>query len=317
MSTESGKIAAPYDVSHLRMSPDELRGARTAAAAAVLATLNEASSFYGTCPGFPFRSWDAVPVLSGTALAAEITAHPPFGRLQVHPDRLLRAGQATASVPHPVPMCWSASDLELDAQLGARALWRAGLRPRGRTSDCLDGGLVTPGTLAITDALDAIDALALPVGPITSDAALTRARDVWSIVQPQLLITTLDTFTFLATQRTLTERTDVVLLTPSDATALSAAACAGVHRVLSLPIVGTFIAGECNAHAGLHLAEDAYLAEVVDDSGRVLPDGDPGRFILSTLRRSHAIVRLDTGLRASIDRSPCGCGETYPRVRIV
>src|SRR5262249_20471068 len=129
-----------------------------------------------------------LPLLNGRAFAAEVEAHPPFGRLQAKREALIRAGLTTAAVPRPVPIAWSRADLDREAALGARALWRAGLRARTRTSDCLDGGLVTPGTLAITDALDVLDALALPVGPIASDAALARAREVWEIVRPAVVI---------------------------------------------------------------------------------------------------------------------------------
>lgn len=297
MSTESGKNAARRN--------------------ALLAAVNgAAASFYSTLPGFPFRTWADVPVLAGTVLADEIQSHPPFGRLQIGSERLMRAGLATAAVPHPVPMCWSVTDLETEAQLGARALTRAGLCARGRTTDCLEGGVVTPGTLAITDALDAIDALALPVGPIINDAALTRARDVWSIVQPQMCICTLDTFDFLRSTDALPDVTYALVLTPNQATALAAPSRAPVYRVLSLPIVGTFIAGECSAHDGLHIAEDAFLAEVVDDRGSAVPDGENGRLLLSTLQRTHVVLRLETGLRASLDRAPCRCGELSVRVRI-
>lgn len=317
MSTESGKVAAPYDAAPMRMPPAALASTRATSIRALLDAINQAtSSCYATRAGFPFRTWEDVPILSGADLATEIGDHPPFGRLRLRSEPLLRAALATASLPHPVPMCWSTADLEAEAQLGARVLWRAGLRARGRTSDCLEGGLVTPGTLAITDALDAIDALALPVGPLTSDAVLARAREVWSIVQPQMLITALDTFSFLSQRSDVPALTYVLLLTPSEAAALSSATRAHVFRVLSVPIVGTFIAGECSGHEGLHLAEDAYLAEVVDGSGKPLPDGQSGRLILSTLQRSHAVLRLDTGLRASIDRTPCDCGDTHARLRM-
>jgi phenylacetate-CoA ligase len=310
MSTERGKVAPVYDPARLKVAGADARRA-------LLAAINAApDSFYATRAGFPFTSWDSVPILSGNELAAEIDAHPPFGRLQVRSERLLRAGLATAAVPRPVPMCWSVTDLENDARLGARSFWRAGLRPRGRTSDCLDGGLVTPGTLAITDALDAIDALALPVGPLTNDTSLARAREVWRIVQPQLLITTLDTFTFLQQQREAPDAIQMLILTPHDSAALAAASQANVFRVLSIPIVATFVAGECHAHNGLHVAEDDIVAEIVDARGLPLPDGAPGRLVLSTVRRSHAIVRLDTALRATLDRAPCRCEEPTARLRI-
>src|SRR5262245_56637631 len=124
--------------------------------------------------------WSSLPVLSGADVAAEVEAHPPFGRYGVVADDLIRAGLATAALP--TPTAWSRADLDREAALGARMLRRAGLAPRGRSADTLDGGLVAPGTLAVTDALDALDALALPVGPIVDAAGLKRAAEVWDIV---------------------------------------------------------------------------------------------------------------------------------------
>jgi phenylacetate-CoA ligase len=257
----------------------------------------------------------ALPVMSGEELAAEVIEHPPFGRLRIENDDLIRAGLATAAVPQPTPTAWSRSDLDEEAVLGARALWRAGLRPRGRSSDCLDGGLVTPGTLAVTDALDTLDALALPVGPLTSEAALHRAAQVWEIVRPQILIADAASQAFLRRSGAPCDLPLLVLLTPEDAALLGAPPEAGVCRVLSLPQACTFLAGECSRRDGFHVAEDAIAVEILDpQSSRPLPDGASGRLVVSTLKRTLAVLRLDTGLTASVDRSPCACGETHARL---
>jgi len=243
--------------------------------------------------------------LTGAALADEVEAHPPFGRFRLDQAALIRAGLATAAVPRPTPIAWTRADLDREASLGARALRRVGLAPRGRSSDCLDGGLVTPGTLAVSDALDALDALALPVGPVVNDAALQRAAEVWEIVRPEVLIVDAPSLAFL--QRAPASppaRAFAVLLTPDDATELAAPARPDVCRIFSLPQVCTFAAGECAARDGFHLAEDAVLAEVVD-----------GRLLLTALTRGLALLRFDTGLHAALDRSPCACGETHARLR--
>lgn len=254
--------------------------------------------------------------LTGAELADEVERHPPFGRLQLEPEPLIRAGLSTAAVPRPTPIAWTRADLDLDAQLGARALHRTGLGVRGRSSDCLEGGLVTPGTLAVADALDALDALALPVGPLTSTAALLRAAEVWEIVRPRVLICDAPSHDFLAAASGYSRpNAFAVLLTPESGTALAAVPHDDVFRIFSLPQVTTFVAGECAAHAGYHLAADAVLAEVVDASGRSVPDGVGGRLLLTTLRRNLAVLRFDTGLRAALDARPCGCGDAHPRLR--
>lgn len=248
--------------------------------------------------------WSRVPLLRGAELAAEVEAHPPFGRFGVAADDLIRAGLATAALPRPTPIAWTRADLDREAALGARCLRRAGLGPRGRSSDTLDGGLVAPGTLAVSDALDALDALALPIGPIVDAAGLTRAAEVWEIVRPDVLIVDPVSLAFLrAAAGYPRPRLFVALLTPADAALLAAPAVPDVMRILSVPHVGTWIAGECPAHAGLHLAPDEVYAEIVD-----------GRLVLTPLQRAIAPLRVDVELRARIESAPCSCGEAGPRL---
>jgi phenylacetate-CoA ligase len=280
------------------------------------ALLDRVRSAPGCCYAGAAGTLATHPPFSGAAFAAEVEAHPPFGRLQLVPERLIRAGLATAAVPRPTPIAWTRADLDVEAHLGARVLRRAGLAPRARSSDCLDGGLVTPGTLAISDALDALDALALPVGPVTSDAALQRAVEVWEIVRPEVLIVDAPSLAFLHRAPGYARpRAFAVMLTGADAGALAAAARPDVYRILSVPQVCTFTAGECIVQDGYHLAEDAVLAEIVDERAAALPDGAHGRLLLTTLTRSLAVLRFDTGLRAALHRRPCACGDTHARLR--
>lgn len=265
-------------------------------AAALLARLRDA----GTAP----PEWARVPVCDGAAFAAAVEAAPPFGRFGTTDDDLIRTGLATAALPRPTPIAWSRADLDREAALGAHFLQRAGLGPRGRCSDTLDGGLVAPGTLAVTDALDALDALALPVGPVTSAAALAKVAEVWAIVRPEVLIVDPASLAFLrAADGYPRPRLFVVLATPADAELLAAPAAADVVRILSVPHVCTWVAGECPVRAGLHLAADAVFAEILDE-----------RLVLTPLRRAIAPLRIDTGLRATLDASPCVCGERTPRI---
>lgn len=264
----------------------------------------------------PRRELAEYAILTGAALAAEVEGHPPFGRFQLEPASFIRTALTTAAVPRPTPIAWTRGDLDAEARLGARALRRTGLAGRGRSSDCLEGGLVTPGTLAVSDALDALDALALPVGRIAAEAALQRAAEVWEIVRPEVLIVDAPSLRFLrAAAGYPAPHAFAVLLTPEDPAGLAAPAEAAVYRILSIPQIGTFVAGECAAHDGYHLAEDAVFAEVVDQRGQPSPDGSAGRLLLTTLTRNLVLLRFDTGLRALLDRSRCRCAETHARLR--
>jgi phenylacetate-CoA ligase len=259
---------------------------------------------------------DALPILTAADLAAEVDAHPPFGRMQLDAAPFIRAALAAGALPRPTPIAWTRADLDAEALLGARALRRSGLGARGRSSDTLDGGLVAPGTLAVSDALDALDALALPVGSVTNDAALQRVVEVWQIVRPEVLIVDAPSFAYLMRATGYDRpRAFAALLTPAHAIELAEPPQLDLYRIFSVPQICSFVAGECAAHDGYHLAEDAVAAEIVSDDAAPVPDGARGRLLLTTLTRSLALLRFDTGLWAELDRTPCSCGETHARLR--
>ena len=76
------------------------------------------------------------------------------------------------------------------------------------------------------------------------------------------------------------------------------------------------IAGECPAHEGLHLYEDAAVLEVVDDSGRVLPPGERGSGILVTslINRTLPIIRYSVSDLITLSDEPCPCGLPFRRI---
>jgi len=82
---------------------------------------------------------------------------------------------------------------------------------------------------------------------------------------------------------------------------------------------GPGIAGECDAKSGLHLAEDFFLAEIIDpQTGAPLPPGQSGELVLTTLtREAFPLLRYRTGDITSLDFSPCTCGRTLARMQRV
>lgn len=82
---------------------------------------------------------------------------------------------------------------------------------------------------------------------------------------------------------------------------------------------GPGIAGECDAKSGLHLAEDFFLAEIIDpQTGTPLPPGQSGELVLTTLtREAFPLLRYRTGDITSLDFSPCTCGRTLARMQRV
>ena len=81
-------------------------------------------------------------------------------------------------------------------------------------------------------------------------------------------------------------------------------------------IVGPGVGGECQHKCGIHILEDNYYPEIVDpDTGEVLPDGEEGELVLSTLtKKAMPVLRYRTHDITSIIAEPCQCGRTIRRI---
>ena len=76
---------------------------------------------------------------------------------------------------------------------------------------------------------------------------------------------------------------------------------------------------ECLAHSGYHLRENDLYFEVVDPvTGAVLPDGEPGEVVFTTLsREAMPLLRYRTGDFAAMLPGPCACGSRMRRLGII
>ena len=79
---------------------------------------------------------------------------------------------------------------------------------------------------------------------------------------------------------------------------------------------GPGVAVECLKTCGMHLAEDYYIAEIIDpDTCQVLPDGHEGELVLTHINReAMPIIRYRTRDLTRIVSEPCPCGRTHRRI---
>lgn len=80
--------------------------------------------------------------------------------------------------------------------------------------------------------------------------------------------------------------------------------------------MGPGVAIECWEQDGLHLAEDHFLAEIIDpETGEVLPDGEWGELVLTTLdKEASPVIRYRTRDITRILPGTCACGRTHKRI---
>ena len=81
-------------------------------------------------------------------------------------------------------------------------------------------------------------------------------------------------------------------------------------------ITGPGVACECECQCGLHVFEDYFYPEIVDpDTLEVLPDGETGELVLTTLKKAAMpMIRYRTRDLTSLVTEKCACGRTIRRI---
>lgn len=81
-------------------------------------------------------------------------------------------------------------------------------------------------------------------------------------------------------------------------------------------VYGPGIGVSCDYECGMHVWDDYCYFEVVDPkTGKVLPDGEIGELVITTLRKQGApLVRYRTHDLSRIIPGECPCGSPYPRI---
>jgi phenylacetate-CoA ligase len=76
--------------------------------------------------------------------------------------------------------------------------------------------------------------------------------------------------------------------------------------------IGLGVAVECSVHNGYHFNEADLLAEIIDpETGEVLPEGEEGEVVFTTLKReAMPLIRYRTHDLSTLSSKPCDCGVT-------
>ena len=90
----------------------------------------------------------------------------------------------------------------------------------------------------------------------------------------------------------------------------------GIHGAEAFSDNFRAVAVECMEQDGLHIAEDHFYCEIIDPAtGEVLPDGEWGELVITTLdREASPVVRYRTRDITRIIPGECACGRTHRRI---
>lgn len=80
-------------------------------------------------------------------------------------------------------------------------------------------------------------------------------------------------------------------------------------------MMGPGVAMECCAQSGLHIWEDSFYPEIIDEHGQHKAAGEEGELVFTTLsKEGMPLIRYRTHDITSIDYSTCSCGRTHARM---
>jgi phenylacetate-CoA ligase len=167
------------------------------------------------------------------------------------------------------------------------------------------------------------DAARLPVTPKRRFVPLdTSAEEVAALLErerPDVLVGYggwLDLFFRTVTARGLTLRPPKLVMYMGEA--LPYGARAFIEQHFGVPVLSRYNAVEsfkigffCEQRSGFHLHEDLCHVRIVDDDGRDLPPGTPGRVLISNLvNRATVLLNHPIGDVAALATASCSCGRT-------
>ncbi len=298
-----------------------------------LARCYERSPFYrrkleeaGLRPGHVERVEDVarIPFTTKDELRAAQAEDPPFGDFAcADVIEIVRIHLSSGTTGKPLVIPYTERDVATSAEVGARAVWAAGVRPDDTVLHCLSYSFYTGG-LSDHASLEATGAAMVPVGLGQS----ARILELWRELRPTALFSTITYPLHLA--ETARERgidpRDLglaKLVVTGEPGGQVTATRRRMEELWGATVTDTYglsdvwgtLAGECEERNGLHFSgQGATLAELVDpETGDPvgIEEGARGELVFTHLYREAApLIRFRTRDVAEILGLECPCGRT-------
>ena len=248
----------------------------------------------------------------------------PFGMacLGDEPPRRLHMSSGTTGAPIVNP--YTAADVQQWREVMARSLAAASVTARDVLSITASFGLFTGG-FGFHFGAERIGAGVIPAGPARTPLQLKLMKDLGATVLAGIATYPLRILE-VAREETFDLRTLSLRVAMLGSEMWSDDLRGLIERELSVEtfdIIGMTETGgpglgiDCAAHAGIHVWEDHYYAEIIDPtSGGLLPDGTEGELVLTTLTREGLpLIRYRThDLTRIVSRDRCACGRSHLRL---
>ncbi len=249
----------------------------------------------------------------------------PLG-LQAVPDgKVVRIHSSSGTTGTPVIIPYTAKDVEDWAIQFERCYRMAGITEEDRIHITPGYGLWTAG-IGFQAGAERLGAMAIPMGPGNTDKQLKMMQDLGSTV-----LCATSSYALLLSEEIAKRgiKSNIKLRKGvigserwGDKMRARIANELGVelYDIYGLTeIYGPGIGISCSYENGIHMWDDYLYFEIIDPkTGEVLPDGEEGELVITTLRKEGApLIRYRTHDLTRIIPGDCPCGSRFPRIDII
>lgn len=247
----------------------------------------------------------------------------PYGLLAVSKDECVRLHASSGTTGTATVIVHTQSDIDHWADLMARSLYACGVRKSDVLQNTSGYGMFTGG-LGIHYGSERLGCLTVPAGPGNTERQIKFMLDFGVTVAHMIPSYALYMASYLEKHgidpSTLPVRIAVIGAEPHTEEIRRK-----VEKLLGLKAYNSYglsemngpgVAFECEYQDGMHLWEDAFIGEIVDpETGELLPDGEVGELVLTTLdRRGMPLLRYKTRDLTRFLPGQCRCGRTHRRL---
>ena len=246
----------------------------------------------------------------------------PLGIQAVPDEDIVRIHSSSGTTGKPVIIPYTAKDVDDWAIMFARCYETAGITKKDRIHITPGYGLWTAG-IGFQNGCEKLGAMAIPMGPGNTEKQLKMMQDLGSTV-----ITATSSYALLlAEESTKRGLRDKLHLTRGviGSERWGEKMRQRIQNELGIEIFDVYglteiygpgIGISCSEHDGMHIWSDYVYCEIVDPkTGEVLPDGEVGELVLTTLRKQGApLIRYRTHDLTRIIPGKCACGLDHPRI---
>ena len=249
----------------------------------------------------------------------------PLGLMACPEEEVVRIHSSSGTTGTPVIIPYTKKDVEDWAIMFKRCYELAGITNKDRIHITPGYGLWTAG-IGFQAGCELLGAMAIPMGPGNTEKQLQMMMDMKSTV----LCATSSYALLLAEEIAKRGIKDKIHLTKGVIGSerwgekmrkrIREELGIELYDIYGLTeIYGPGIGVNCKYDTGMHIFDDYLYTEIIDpETGKVLPDGEWGEIVITTLVKEGApLIRYRTHDLSRIIPGTCPCGRTYPRLDVI